>query len=33
MLFLTLYEPSAKKPDRATLYLRCHEMGDIFAKG
>lgn len=33
MLFLTLYEPSAKKPDKATLYLRCHEMGDIFAKG
>lgn len=33
MLFLSLYEPSTKKPDRATLYLRCHEMGDLFAKG
>lgn len=33
MLFLSLYEPSTKKPDRATLYLRCHEMGDMFAKG
>ena len=29
MLFLSLYEPSAKKPDRATLYRRCHEMGDL----
>ena len=29
MLFLSLYEPSAAKPDNATLYKRCHEMGDL----
>ena len=29
MLFLSLWEASAKKPDRATLYRRCHEMGDL----
>ena len=29
MLFLSLYEPSAAKPDNATLYRRCHEMGDL----
>lgn len=29
MLFLSLWEPSAAKPDNATLYKRCHEMGDI----
>ena len=29
MLFLSLYEASAAKPDNATLYQRCHEMGDL----
>jgi hypothetical protein len=29
MLFLSLWEPSAAKPDNATLYRRCHEMGDM----
>ncbi len=29
MLFLSLWEPSAARPDNATLYKRCHEMGDI----
>ena len=29
MLFLSLYEASAAKPDNATLYRRCHEMGDL----
>ena len=29
MLFLSLWEPCAAKPDNATLYQRCHEMGDI----
>ena len=29
MLFLSLWEPTAAKPDNATLYKRCHEMGDI----
>ena len=29
MLFLSLWEASAKKPDNATLYKRCHEMGDL----
>ena len=29
MLFLSLYAPSTAKLDRATLYRRCHEMGDI----
>lgn len=29
MLFLTLYEPETKRPDRTTLYKRCHEMGDL----
>ena len=29
MLFLSLYDPSNAKLDRRTLYLRCHEMGDI----
>ena len=28
MLFLSLWEPQAAKPDNATLYRRCHEMGD-----
>ena len=30
MLFLSLYEDQSAKPDRATLYRRCHEMGDLF---
>ena len=29
MLFLSLWEPCAARPDNATLYKRCHEMGDI----
>ena len=29
MLFLSLWEASAEKPDNATLYKRCHEMGDL----
>ena len=29
MLFLSLWEPTAAKPDNATLYKRCHEMGDM----
>ncbi len=29
MLFLSLWEPSAAKPDNATLYRRCHEMVDL----
>ena len=29
MLFLSLWEPQAAKPDNATLYRRCHEMGDV----
>ena len=29
MLFLSLYPPAAARPDRATLYRRCHEMGDL----
>ncbi len=29
MLFLSLWEPSTTQLDRATLYQRCHEMGDI----
>jgi REP element-mobilizing transposase RayT len=29
MLFLSLYPPAPSKPDKATLYTRCHEMGDL----
>ncbi|MBR4651947.1 MAG: hypothetical protein IKO72_01170 [Kiritimatiellae bacterium] len=29
MLFLSLWEASTKKPDNATLYKRCHEMGTL----
>ena len=29
MLFLSLWAPQAAKPDNATLYRRCHEMGDV----
>lgn len=29
MLFLSLYAPAAAKPDNATLYRRCHEMGAL----
>lgn len=29
MLFLSLYEAQAAKLDNATLYRRCHEMGDL----
>jgi hypothetical protein len=28
MLYLSLYAPEAAQPDNATLYRRCHEMGD-----
>ena len=28
MLFLSLWEPQTARPDNATLYRRCHEMGD-----
>ncbi len=33
MLFLSLWEPCAAKPDNATLYRRCHEMGDVILLG
>jgi hypothetical protein len=33
MLFLSLWEASAKKPDNATLYKRCHEMGRLASLG
>jgi hypothetical protein len=33
MLFLSLWEPCAAKPDNATLYQRCHEMGDVILLG
>ena len=29
MLFLSIYEAQATKLDNATLYRRCHEMGDL----
>ena len=29
MLFLSLYPPQAARPDNATLYRRCHEMGGL----
>ncbi len=29
MLFLSLYLADAHKPDKATLYQRCHEMGNV----
>ena len=29
MLFLSLYPADTKKPDKATLYNRCHEMVDL----
>ena len=29
MLFLSLYSADTRKPDNATLYRRCHEMGDL----
>ena len=32
MLFLSLWEPCAARPDNATLYKRCHEMGDIILR-
>ena len=33
MLFLSLYEAGTKRPDNATLYRRCHEMGDAMVQG
>lgn len=32
MLFLSLWEPCVARPDNATLYQRCHEMGDVILK-
>ena len=32
MLFLSLWEADAAKPDNATLYRRCHEMGDAIVQ-
>ncbi len=32
MLFLSLYPSDTKKPDKATLYRRCHEMVDLANK-
>ena len=32
MLFLSLYEPQAARLDNATLYRRCHEMGDLIRR-
>ena len=32
MLFLSLYEPQAAKLDNATMYRRCHEMGDALGR-
>jgi hypothetical protein len=29
MLFLSLWPPQPSRPDNATLYRRCHEMGDL----
>lgn len=31
MLFLSLYPHDTHQPDRATLYRRCHAMGDVVA--
>ena len=31
MLFLSLWEANGAKPDKATLYRRCHEMGDVIS--
>ena len=33
MLFLSLYEAGTRKCDNATLYRRCHEMGDAICAG
>lgn len=33
MLFLSLYEAGTRKCDNATLYHRCHEMGDVICAG
>lgn len=33
MLFLSLYPADTRKCDNATLYKRCHEMGDIVVMG
>ncbi len=32
LLYLSLYPPSSARPDKATLYKRCHEMGEIVAE-
>ena len=32
MLFLSLYAPQAAKLDNATMYRRCHEMGDALGR-
>lgn len=31
MVFLSLWEGGPRRPSRAELYQRCHEMGDLFA--
>jgi len=33
MLFLSLWPPRERQPQRAELYQRCHEMGDIVVEG
>ena len=33
MLFLSLWPPMERQPQRAELYQRCHEMGDIVVEG
>ena len=33
MLFLSLWPPMERQPQRAELYQRCHEMGDIAVEG
>ena len=32
MLFLSLYEPQAARLDKAAMYRRCHEMGDLIGR-
>ena len=32
MLFLSLYEPQTARLDKATMYRRCHEMGDLIGR-
>lgn len=32
MLFLSLYEPQAARLDKAAMYRRYHEMGDLIGR-